>query len=306
LRRGTDVATLFEMQALVLFTIATFSAAAVVAQTDARLTDSQPCRPTGPVVKMAGLSEVSGIAASRRTPGTLWAVIDSGSPVLYSLSAGGSVKGQVRLTGADVDDWEAVTIGPCPGGSCLYIGDIGDNNASRKHVTIYRLPEPGAADASSAASDAINATYPDGPHDAEALFASEGALYLVTKGDKEPVALYRFPRDLPPGASVQLERVGKPREPSTPSRDARVTDAAASPNGDWVVLRTAQALNFHRTRELLAGNWQPAHVVDIGALKEPQGEGVTFDANNSIVVAGEGGGKSAPGTFARLTCPSLR
>ena len=31
---------------------------------------------------------------------------------------------------------------PCGNGSCLYIADIGDNDAKRKEVTIYRVPEP--------------------------------------------------------------------------------------------------------------------------------------------------------------------
>jgi hypothetical protein len=85
-----------------------------------------------------------------------------------------------------------------------------------------------------------------------------------------------------------------------------VTDAAASPQGDWIVLRTSRALTFHRTKELMGGNWRPAHVIDLAELHEPQGEAVTFAADNSIVVAGEGGGKSAAGTFARLSCESLR
>ena len=78
-----------------------------------------------------------------------------------------------------------------------------------------------------------------------------------------------------------------------------------SPQGDWVVLRTPGALIFYKSSELMAGHWQPAHEVSLADLREPQGEGVTFGSDSTIVVAGEGGGKSSAGTLARLSC-SLR
>ncbi len=265
------------------------------------------CRVDGDVIRVPRLSEASGITASRRVPDRLWAINDSGEPVIYALSSKGMVAGEIRLTGAKVEDWEAVAVGPCPDGSCLYVGDIGDNGARRARITIYRVPEPADANGGSARSDVFFATYPDGPQDAEAMLTGpDGRLYVVTKGETGAVALYRFPRELEPGSSVQLERVGKPRGTTASTRRDRITDAAASPDGNWIVLRTSRALTFHRAKELIAGNWKPAQVVDLAQLHEPQGEGVTFAADNSIVVAGEGGGKSAAGTLARLSCTSLR
>ena len=58
-----------------------------------------------------------------------------------------------------VDDWEAVAVGACPGGSCIYIADIGDNEAERKRITIHRVPEPSNED-SVAVKDTFHATYP--------------------------------------------------------------------------------------------------------------------------------------------------
>jgi hypothetical protein len=43
--------------------------------------------------------------------------------------------------------------------------------------------------------------------------------------------------------------------------------------------------------------------MDLKPLKEPQGEGVAFGPSNIVYVAGEGGGKSQPGTLAALSCP---
>jgi hypothetical protein len=179
------------------------------------------------MVRVPQLAEASGVASSRRNSGTTWALNDSGQPVIYALDERGAVTGRVRLTGARVDDWEAITAGPCAHGSCLYVGDIGDNNASRRQITIYRLSEPAASGDSTAAAEAVHATYPDGPQDAEALLtAPDGRLLVVTKGETGAVALYRFPRELKSGASVQLERVGKPRDSRSTKRAERITDGA--------------------------------------------------------------------------------
>jgi uncharacterized protein YjiK len=37
-------------------------------------------------------------------------------------------------------------------------------------------------------------------------------------------------------------------------------------------------------------------------LKEPQGEGVAIDRNNTVFVAGESGGKGNGGTFTHFSC----
>jgi glucose/arabinose dehydrogenase len=184
-----------------------------------------PCRPDGELVTVPELVEASGIAVSRRVPGRLWMHNDgSGEPVLFALDTRGSVTGKVSLSGATVEDWEAVAVGPCPAGSCVYVADIGDNDARRTRITICRLPEPSAGDESVAVKDVFHATYPDGAHDAEALLiTADGRMFVVTKGDAGPVALYRFPQELRPGATHQLERVGQPRGGDKPA--ARITDA---------------------------------------------------------------------------------
>ena len=263
------------------------------------------CRPDGPVVTIPELPEASGIAVSRRVPGRLWAHNDSGQPVLFALDTRGSVSGRVRLSGVALEDWEAVVVGPCPGGSCVYVADIGDNAASRKRIAIYRFPEPEGSEASVAVTDVFHATYPDGGHDAEALLVTpDGGLFIVTKGDTGAVALYRFPKDSRAGTTHALERVGAPHGPGRPGRNERITDGAVSTTGEWIVLRTRQKLMFHRTSDVLAGNWQVAKTIDLTAIGEPQGEGVAIDGD-TVYLIGEGGGRSRPGTFARLTCSAI-
>jgi len=266
-------------------------------------TTAPACQATGSLIRIPELNEGSGVAASRRAPGRLWTHNDSGEPVLVALDAQGAVAGQVQVSGARVEDWEAVAVGPCPSGSCIYIGDIGDNDAKRRTVDIYRVPEPAAATGSVAVADHFRVSYPDGAHDAETLLVTpNGEILIVTKGDTGPVAVYRVPSNAKPGGTVTLEQIVKPRSLQKSRADERITDGDVSPSGAWVVLRTKGALVLHRTEDLLSGKWQESSRVSLQTLGEPQGEGIAFGDERTLYIVGEGGGKSQPGTFGRVTC----
>jgi hypothetical protein len=261
--------------------------------------DSPVCKAESPLFTLSGLPEASGLAVGANA--RLWMHNDSGAPELFAVDARGAIAGKLTLSGARVEDWEALASGPCGKGSCLYVGDIGDNDASRKQITIYRVSEPAQANGS-ARAEAFHATYPDGAHDAETLLiAPDGTLFIVTKGDTGPVAVYRFPRELKAGATMQLERVGKAIA-DKPRNDGRVTDGAFSADGKWVVLRTNKSLTFYRGADFMRGDFKETHRVDLSGLKEPQGEAVVFGAGNTVYVGGEGGGKKQPGTLASLSC----
>ena len=260
------------------------------------------CHPAGSITPLPGLSEASGLAASRRVAGRLWSHNDSGEPVLFALDAHGKIAGRVQVSGAKIQDWEAIAVGPCGSGSCLYVGDIGDNEAERDRITIYRVPEPEGASGPAKVDGVFHATYPDGRHDAETLLVGgDGRLYIVTKGETGPVALYRFPEPLQSGTSMRLERVGASASGERTGA-SRITDGTVSPDGQWVVLRTRTGLSYYRASELFAGQWRAVSRVELTGLKEPQGEGVALGPDNTVFLAGEGGGKSQPGTFARFTC----
>ena len=276
----------------------------VLASTVSGQSPSPPeCRPAGGLTKLEGLPEASGLAISRRSQGWLWTHNDSGAPVIFAVSASGAISARLRLTGAQVEDWEAMAVGACPGGSCVYIADIGDNDASRKRITVYRVAEPANGEASLQVKDAFHATYPDGAHDAETLLvSSDGSLYVVTKGETGGVSLYRFPRELRPGATHQLERVGKPRDSNKVAEGSRVTDGTLSADGKWVALRSKTRVWVYPASEFLSGSWTGAREVDVTSLGEPQGEGIAMGTDGTIYLAGEGGGKKQPGTLARLSC----
>ena len=262
------------------------------AQRGTAATGASVCTVAAGVRPVRELTEGSGVALSRRTPELLWSHNDSGPPLLIAFDASGAVKGRVTVAGARVGDWEDVSAGPCPQGSCLYIADIGDNNRSRQRITVYRVPEPRPGDAMTAPAEPLDAMYPDGPHDAEALIVSSADdLLIVTKAAARETALYRFPKPLRPGTAARLEKV-------TALPLVRVTGGAASPDGAWMALRTNSEVVFVPARQLLAGTLDGARRFDLRALKEPQGEGVAVGADGVVYLVGEG----RPGTLATLRC----
>jgi hypothetical protein len=256
------------------------------------------CHAVGQTVQIPELPEASGLALGRRTPDRVWSHNDSGKTGLIALTSKGAVTARVEVSGLSVEDWEAIAVGPCPSGSCIYIADIGDNQAERKRITVHRLQEP-SNERSVQIVDTFHATYPDGPHDAETLLVAPEGLFIVTKGDTGPVGLYRFPDDRQQGGTYQLSRIGELRNVT---EEDWITDGTLSPDGRWVVLRTHFTLRFYPAANFLAGQWLEAARVDLKDLNETQGEGVAMESNGTIYLTGEGGGESRPGSFATVAC----
>jgi hypothetical protein len=135
-------------------------------------------------------TELSGLALSPDQPGILWTHNDSGDrPRVFALRADGTLVADLDVPGAQAVDWEDLAIGPDParrGGHALYLADIGDNDAVRDAVDVYRVPEPRAAAAptgATAPATRLRLRYPDGAHDAETLLVDPrgGELAIVTK-----------------------------------------------------------------------------------------------------------------------------
>jgi hypothetical protein len=243
---------------------------------------------------LEGLPEASGVTVSRRTAGLLWSHNDSGQPLLFAVDASGSVRGRVRVPNAAVEDWEDVTAGACPSGTCLYIADIGDNERARATITVYRIPEPQPGDAQSANPEVFTAKYPDGAHDAEALFIVGDEMFIVTKAASAGV--YRFPKVLSAGTPMPLQRVAE-----LPLK--QVTDADASADGQWVAVRTNDQLTFYRAADVARGA-PPAAQVSLRFVKEPQGEGVTLDGKGTVYLTSEAGKGAGMLTTLRCTLPA--
>src|SRR5437588_4962467 len=83
---------------------------------------------TNGTVNIAGLTEASGVAASRNNANVLWTHNDSGHPAeVFAIDTQGRLLGTYSIPGNT--DNEDISIGPGPVSNVLYlyIGDIGDN-----------------------------------------------------------------------------------------------------------------------------------------------------------------------------------
>ena len=258
-----------------------------------------PASTAGPCVveqraTVAQLPEASGLAISRRTKDIIWSHNDSGNEsVLYALDVNGVLRGRVRVP-VRTRDWEDVSAGRCPTGDCLYIGDIGDNRQARTSILIHRVPEPVPGDAETAKPETFKGTYPDGPHNAEAMFVIGEQIFIVTR-DRFG-AIYRA--TIPRAGSLEMtfERIAE-------LHMAPVTDAEASPDETSVVIRTSKLAVVYRAADLVRGGQLPqGFSIPIEGLMEPQGEGVALETNGTMFLASEGRPWNRGGRFIRLRC----
>jgi hypothetical protein len=249
------------------------------------------------------ISESSGAALDPRSTEVFWSHGDSGAePAVYALSSDGQLVGRVVVSGATNRDWEDMAIGPCPGGDCVYLGDIGNNQPGRRNeMVLYRVPLPQLTDSATAPAQVFRARFPGGGRDTEALFVtSDGGVYLVNKGQSDDIELWRWPTPLQPGP-VDLVRVRTlAPEPDQPG-DA-VTGASASHDGRWVAVRTYGRLVLYRTADLL-GSGTSAFSMDLAPLGAAQGEAVAIRADGTVLLTSEAGDQGLAAQAAWLQCP---
>lgn len=257
------------------------------------------------------LSESSAAAASRRQPGVIWTLNDSGNPPwVHAIDTTGRVLGAFRITGAQNFDWETLTLSPCPAGSCLVIGDTGDNPERRPEAVLYRVPEPEVVRAGSTAlehtppAESLLVRYPDHAHDIEAIYAdASGTIHLITKGRSGGILHFRLPASAWGGpAPAVAERLDSlPILPDWQGAGRVVTDAALSPDGSRVAIRTYGDVYFFRVGEgghLSPDQWKACH---LGLALEPQGEGITWLDEQRLLLISESS-ETVRGTVIQVEC----
>jgi hypothetical protein len=110
----------------------------MLATSPVRGSGQQSCRVADQPVNVA-VSEASGIAASQHTRGQLWLHNDSGEPTMFAVSADGSTRGQVYVSGASAGDWPPVRSGPACTSATSATTAAG---AARSSSTAYRSRTP--------------------------------------------------------------------------------------------------------------------------------------------------------------------
>lgn len=237
-------------------------------------------------IDVKGLKESSGVVASRKHPGVFWTHNDGeGGPYLFAIDREGKRRGRVRIAGAAMYDWEDIAAGP--GG--LYIGDIGDNARKRKQIIVYRVAEPHPDADVSKRAETIRLTYPDGPHDAEALLVhpKSGDIYIVTKARGKDARTLVFKAPAGGGEVRRVAEIDFPNASLMSLIIGRVTGGDISPDGRTVALCDyfrgweASLPRGARTFDTIwAAEWRP---VDIGSRK--QGEAIAFRHDGQALIA---------------------
>ena len=251
-----------------------------------------------------GADELSGLAASHMIAGTLWAHNDSGDTArLFALGTTGTAKGIATLQAASADDWEDIAVAPCGAKECIYVADIGDNNLDRPSVRIYEVDEPAAIQGPvNATYRAFDIAYPDGAHNAEALFVDprDGESYIITKQATNPSTVFRMPRTA--GQQTTAVSVGTI---SIPTGSLLVTgaDLHVDACGLNLLVRTYDGLyELHAPAGATIAQLVASPKKTVPSATEAQGEAVAYlpDGRSYLTVSEEPGG-AAP-QLKRVAC----
>lgn len=263
-------------------------------------------------LEAAGLTETSGLAASRQTAGVLWAVNDSGNaPVLFALGSRGEDRGAVRVAGVKNIDWEDLASFVWLGKAYLLVADVGDNRSVRSEVLLHVVPEPlpgkdGRFSGSVKPAWSIRLRFEDGPRDCEGVAVDEqaGQIWLMSKRTSLPI-LYRLP--LRPAQPEQLQtarRVFEINNISAPTSDdlsniygrfrSWPTAFDIQSGGRAAVILTYKDayLYVRQGSEPWAETLtRPPQILRLPAAKLlPQREAICFTADKALLVTSEGPG----------------
>jgi hypothetical protein len=216
---GSDVGATIRVRA-----IATNSAGTTVDPSMA----TQPVSPRCPTfgsrtqvgtVGFSDANELSGLAASRRNPGVLWAHNDSGDTErVFAMTQTGAYLATYEISAELQSDWEDMAVGPGPepGVSYLYLGSIGGNKG-RRWLSVFRAPEPEVSTSQTPVSAPLESVaklkmrYPESQsHNAESLMVDprNHDIYVITKKLDGVTMVFRYPAaEQDPAQSYELEYV---------------------------------------------------------------------------------------------------
>ena len=243
-------------------------------------------------LKDPALKEVSGIAASRINKNVLYVHNDSGDTSrFFAISPTGQLlstfyfKADAAHKEANVIDCEdiAVGAGPKKGKSYVYLGDIGDNHAQRKTITVYRFEEPLVTKTeapSTIKTEAYHLKYPDGPHDAETLMVDPlgKLLYIITKRE-DSVGVYTAPLNASFTDTILLQKRCKLHFSGLPLMKW-ITAGDISADGSEVLVKSYQSVYFWK-RQTGEPIWKTLQrkPIELPYTMEKQGEAIGFTPN---------------------------
>lgn len=265
------------------------------------------------------IGEESGLEISARFAGRLYQNNDSGDgPYFYVTDLAGGATRRVTISGFRPRDVEDIALGPCGQETCIVLADIGDNERRRRRVQIVLVAEADFGE-EAAPRAIVSASYPDGPHNAEAAaMHPDGDLYVLTKSGEErratrPAGLYRLTAaQLEAGGEQSFEHVAEIDLPAmTGGEDhyGRVATAMdISADGSRVLVLTYRSMveiaaDLSRLSADDPAGWardRDYRVTPIATL--PQAEAIAYSADGRAVLYGTESVARAPAPLILQTC----
>jgi hypothetical protein len=250
------------------------------------------------------ITEASGIAVAEREPGVVFVQNDSGdSNRFFAVDERTcATVATVTVSGARNVDWEDIaTARDSAGMPSVWLADIGDNDAMRHEIALYRVPEPAlrASDRQRAVRTARAAVwrlrYPGGPRDAESLAVLPGGTaYVITKSVFGVSGVYRAPaapdrsrvRLLRPAGTIRFAPDGVADRFGV-AGELTATGASVSHDGTLLAVRTYTSAYVWALRGADVAAALRARPVRVALPRQRQGEGVAF-SGRSLLVDSEG------------------
>ncbi len=253
-------------------------------------------------MKKKTMKEISGLAASRQTPGYLWAHGDENTGdnrKIIAIQPDGTLAMTVNLTtpNTDRDDWEDIATGIYDGKNYVFLGAIGDNDlAYNDQYYIFYFEEPAISSGTQNVTvNTIRFGYPDNKaHNTETLMYDnvEQMFYIADKVDGV-CHLYKLPFSTTYGTGVQ--RLTEVCALGNGSKFKLANGGDITPDGHWMAIKNEEYILLWERQgaESLSATAQRNPMQVMAYQKEEQGESLAW-LNDSLFYTTSDSKKDTP------------
>lgn len=253
-------------------------------------------------MKKKTMKEISGLAASRQTPGYLWAHGDENTGdnrKIIAIQPDGTLVMTVNLTTPETtrDDWEDIATGVYDGKNYVFIGAIGDNDlAFNDQYYIFYFEEPAISSGTQNVTvNTIRFGYPDNTaHNTETLMYDnvEKMFYIADKVDGV-CHLYKLPFSTTYGTGVQ--RLTEVCALGNGSKFKLANGGDITPDGHWMAIKNEEYILLWERQgaESLSATAQRNPMQVMAYQKEEQGESLAW-LNDSLFYTTSDSKKDTP------------
>jgi len=249
------------------------------------------------VIENPQLDEASGLVASRKNNGSLWAHNDSGDENrIFLIDSYGKGKREFKLLGAENRDWEDMGIvSEADGSATIYLADFGDNNANYSSYSLYWCKEP-VVDSNTPLANTITQvskltfTLSDGPRDMECLLVDQKTkdIFIISKRENSK-RLYKIAASsVVAGGTAKAEFIRELNFSKPISTDARlitaayITGGSISPDNSEILIKNYLEIFYwkRKTGETISDALSRTPKT-VPYKMEDQGEGIAFAADGN-------------------------